>query len=56
MKPTLLKVERGWAAVADWWAVIGRTKAETMQNFREAERRHIEIASRTDKDDRQLEA
>lgn len=46
MKPELVKIERGWAAVADWWAVFGKSRKEAMKKFRESERKHREIASR----------
>ena len=46
MDPKLVEVKAGWAAVADWWAVIGKTKEEALEKFREAERRHQEIAGR----------
>ena len=45
-EPKFVQVISGWAAVAEHWAVFGGTKEEALNKFREAERKHEEIAKR----------
>ena len=45
-KPKLVEVRMGWAALGDYWAVIGATQEEAIEKFREAEERHEMIANR----------
>ena len=46
MEPRLVEVKNGWAAVGDYWAVFGNTVEDATSKFREAERKHEEIANR----------
>ena len=46
MEPKFVQIINGWAAVADRWAVFGETKEEALNKFKEAERKHEEIAER----------
>ena len=46
MEPNLVEVRKGWAAVGDYWAVFGDTEEDAIAKFREAERKHEEIAKR----------
>ncbi len=48
MEPRLVQIRGGWAAVADHWSVFGQTKEEAEAKFHEAERRHLEIAARSE--------
>ncbi len=45
-EPKFVQVISGWAVVAEHWAVFGSTKEEALNKFREAERKHEEIATR----------
>ena len=45
-EPKYVQIVSGWAAVAEHWAVFGDTKEEALTKFREAERKHEEIAKR----------
>ena len=46
MDPRLERIQGGWAARGDGWAVHGKTKQEALTRFREAELRHAEIDRR----------
>ena len=46
MEPKMVQIISGWAAAADRWAVFGETKEEALNKFKEAERKHEEIAER----------
>ena len=46
MEPRMVEIRKGWAAVADYWAVFGDTEEDAMRKFREAEQKHEEIAKR----------
>lgn len=49
MEPKLVAIKGGWTAVGSDWAVFGECKAEAIKKFREAEAKHEEIVSRSDK-------
>ncbi len=48
MEPKIVQIKGGWAAVAEYWSVFGQTKEEAEAKFREAEKRHLEIAARSE--------
>ena len=47
MTPQIRKIEGGWAAVGNGFAVFGKTSDEAREKFRKAEERHKEIMGRT---------
>lgn len=43
MKPDLIEIKGGWAAMAKTWAVFGKTQEEALAKFAEREQRRREI-------------
>lgn len=46
--PHLTPIKNGWAAVGHGWAVFAASRAEALDRYQEAERKHDELRARGD--------